>query len=261
MITLHPKIQALRDAVGHRPIHYFYPKRSEFEKKPIEVRSPKPKSDNERLIQQYFCIFGIPDDYGTVPVKGAFQKSLDERGPNTKANYKILALWMHDRRDPLCVPNVLKEDEVGLYGEYEPDQVPSGDRCVLQVRSGTINQGSYGFNYIWDKMEYVEDTGLILMKEIELLEVSPVSIGSQKETFVVRAPNGEFTDEFLEEETEDLIKQLPRKYHLEIRTLIDRHITLAELKPLEQKRQALGNDKPKQGLEDEVDIDYLISKF
>ena len=256
MQTLHPKIQALRNSIGHLPIHYFYPSQKKWDEKPIEIRSIK-TSDNqsERLIKQYFCIFGVPDDYGTVPIKGCFAKSLEERGPQSKANYKIVVLNQHDQKDPLCIPSVLKEDEIGLYGEYEPDEMPSGDRLVLQVRKGTINQGSYGFNYCWDKMDYDDLSGLILMREVDLFEVSPVTIGSQKSTFIVRSSNGQMVDQFLEEETEDLIKQLPRKYHLELRSIIDRHISLAKLEPAKKPLEIV---EPKQG---GLDLNYLISKL
>lgn len=250
-MQLHPKIQALRNSIGHNPIHHFFPK------KPVmETRAPK--VENDRLCKQYFAVWGVPDDWGTVPVKGCFSKSLEERGPNSKSNYKIVVLWQHDQRDPLCIPKVLIEDEVGLYGEYEPDSVPSGDRCILQLRSGTINNGSYGFNYVWDKMEYDDNTGLVLMKECNLFEVSPVTIGSQKETFAVRSANGTYTDPFLEDETEDLIKQLPRKHHLEIRSLINRHISLAKIQPAEPTEQTLETREPKQV---GIDYNYLISKF
>ena len=255
---LHPKIEALRSDIGHKPIHYFIPSKSEFDKKPIEIRSPKKPSENERLIKQYFCIFGVPDDYRTIPVKGCFTKSLNERGPKSASNYKVVVLNQHDQKDPLCLPSVLEEDEVGLYGEYEPDPMESGDRLILQVRRGTINQGSYGFNYIWDKMEYIEEMDAILMHEVDLQEVSPVTIGSQKQTFVVRSKDGELIDEFLGEETEEFIKSLPRKYHLELRCLIDRHITLAEMKPIEQRRKSLQINEPQQGKEK---LSYLINNF
>lgn len=248
-MALHPKVLELRNKVGYQPIYHFVPQKKAWDSKPLDIRSIKPaKKEGDRLIQQYFCIFGVPDDYGMVPVKGCFSKSIEERGPNSSSNYKIVVLNQHDQRDPLCIPLVLKEDEIGLYGEYEPDPMPSGDRLLMQVRRKTINNGSYGFNYVWDKMEYDDDTGLIFNKESELYEVSPITIGSQIETFVVRGNNG-WKDELLEEETEDLIHQLPRKYHLELRTLITRHISLAKLQPDELRQNPLEKrNKPrKQG--------------
>lgn len=245
---LHPKIEALRSTVGSAPIQRFNP--VSFE----ETREPK-IDENSRLIKQYFAIWGVRDSYGTAPLKGAFKKSIQERGPQSKAKSKIIVLWQHHSDDPLCVPNLIKEDDIGLYAEYEPDDVPSGDRCVTQVRSGTINQGSYGFNYVWDKMEYEESTDTVYMKECDLFELSPVTFGSCDKTYVKRNGEGVYVDEFLREETEDLIKQLPRQYHLELRNLIDRHITLAKNQPSEIRQKALENLKPEQ----ESLYDYLLN--
>lgn len=257
-MKLHPKILELRNKVGSAPIHHFYSTRAVGDTSMPEVEDDEDELPSDRLIKQYFCIFGVPDDYGTIPVKGCFAKSIEERGPNSKSNYKITVLWQHDEKDPLCIPTVLKEDEIGLYAEYSPDPIPSGDRCLIQVRSGTINNGSYGFNYIWDKMEYNEKTDMIMMHEVALFEISPVTRGSQTQTYVKRNANGIFEDKFLLEETEDLIKQLPRKHHLELRNLINRHISLAQSQPLDLREKALENDKPtKAGL----DYDYLISKL
>jgi hypothetical protein len=71
-----------------------------------------------------------------------------------------------------------------------------------------------------------------------------VTFGSCSETYVKRNSDGKFIDEFLIEETEDLIKQLPRQFHLELRNLIDRHITLAKSQPLEIRQKALDDFKP-----------------
>lgn len=250
MQKLHKKIEALRKSIGTSPIHRFYAQDH-------ENRAPK-VTDDSRLIKQYFCIFGIRDNYGTAPIKGAFSKSIQERGPQSKATSKIVVLNQHDQRDPLCLPLVLKEDDIGLYAEYEPDPMPSGDRLLMQVRRGTINNGSYGFDYVWDKMEYDEPSDTIYMMECELFEISPVTFGSQPETYVKRSASGEMEDEFLIEETDELIKKLPRNLHLEIRNIIDRHISLAKLQPLETRQSALEIIKPKNG---GLDYQYLLDNL
>lgn len=255
-MNLHPKIQALRNNVGSSPIRQFFPRPDAVI--PEQVRTPKVgATENDREIEQYFAVFNIPDSYGTMPVRGCFKKSIKDNGPKSQSNYKIPVCWQHDIKDPLCLPSTLEEDEYGLRGVYTPDPIPSGDRCVIQVRSKTINQGSYGFNYLWDKMEYDETLDVIKMYEVDLIEVSPVTRASQKETFC-RNADGIAIDEFLIEETEDFLKQIPRKYHNELRALIDRHITLAKAQPHETRQIALDNGKPQQvGL----DYNYLISKL
>lgn len=256
--NLHPKILALRNKLGHIPIHEFKPNAKKYSEVPMEQRMPKIEDENPRLIKQYFCIWGVPDDYGTQPMKGCFKKSLSERGPDTNASNKIVILNQHSQRDPLCIPKVLIEDEIGLYGEYIPDEgITSNDELIIRVKKKTINQGSYGFNYVWDKMEYDDKTGIIYMYECELFEGSPVTLGSQGGTFVVRNKNtGKVEDQFLEEDTESLIRQVPRKLQLELRQLITRHISLAEFQPPEKKQKALRKGKPEQRIIE--DVDFII---
>lgn len=232
---LHSKIKELKLRVGQNPISYSN----------VKFDHRAKVGTDSRLIKAYHAVWGVPDDYGTVAVKGCFSKSIQERGPQSMAKQKILTLYMHDQSDPLCVPKVLVEDDYGLYAEWEPDEVPSGDRTVMQVRSGTINQFSYGFNYVWDKMTYDEKTGLVYMNECELYEISPVSFGSNRETFAVRSVE-ELEKDFidLQEETEYFIKSIPRKQQLELRQLITRHISLSKVEPLELRQKALENKEP-----------------
>jgi len=257
--TLHPKILALRNKLGHIPLHEFKPNRKKYGSVNIEYRMPKIEEENPRLIKQYFCIWCVPDDYGTRPVKGCFTKSLNERGPNTSATNKIIVLNQHIQREPLCIPRLLKEDEIGLYGEYIPDEgIVSNDELVIRVKNGTINQGSYGFNYVWDKMEWNEKDQCIDMFECELHEVSPVTLGSQGGTFVVRNKNtGRMEDQFLEDDTESLIRQVPRKLQLELRQLITRHISLAQMQPV-KKSKTTAKGKPEQrGIDVETILEHL----
>lgn len=244
---MHSKIKELRDLVGYKPIYTFMPNRKMYDVVSVDKKFPKrDDSDNPRLIRQYFCIWGIPDDYGTRPVKGCFSKSIRERGPESSASNKIIILNNHNQKEPLCVPIILKEDEIGLYGEYIPDEgIQSNDDLVIRVKSGTINGGSYGFHYIWDKMEWNEKDKVIDMYECELFECSPCTFPSQVETFVVRNSKGVIIDDSLEEDTESLIRKIPRNLQLETRSLINRHISLLKSQP-QKKESALRNKEPKQ---------------
>jgi len=258
---LHPKIQALREKVGYLPIYEFRPNRKAYDALPDDkkkIRSSETESNRE--IEQYFAIWGVPDDYGTQPMPGCFIKSINDRGPKTKATNRIVVLNQHDRRNPLCIPTSLEEDEIGLRGKYTPDaDIEENNTLVKRVKSGTINGGSYGFGYVWDKMIYDDKTDIIHMYECELYEVSPVTLASQGESYVVRGKSGLYEDKFLEEETEDLIKKIPRQHQLEMRSLIARHISLAGKQPLEKRRKALNDGKPKQ--RSAIDYDYLTENL
>jgi uncharacterized protein len=240
-MKLHPKIAELQQKMGTTPF---------WTGMNIETRKAKAET-TDRNIKAYYCIFGEIDSYRTRWMKGAFKRSIDERGPKSSAKSKIPVLWMHDRSDPIGLPSILEEREEGLYAEFEPDDVPSGNRAVTQIRSGTVNNFSFGFNPIWEKMEYDYENDCINMLEAELLELSPVTLGANRNTHSVRGKDGEYEDMFLIEETEDFIRSIPRRQQLELRQLIDRHITLAKC----SKPSETGS------VDEVVDYDYLIKNL
>lgn len=189
-------------------------------------------SEADRTVKGYLIVWGVKDTYDTIFVRGCCAKSIRERGPESEAKQKIAHLWQHETDNPTGRFLVLREDAYGLYFEAELDEVPIGERELKQIRSGTLNQFSVGFNYIWEKMEYDEDKEAIMLYEIELMEGSVVTFGSNAETYAMRSPEQIVTEkENLIEETEDFIKSLPRARQLELRQLIKRHIAIAALKP------------------------------
>jgi HK97 family phage prohead protease len=242
-MKLHPKIAELQSKIGTTPIW-----RGNNLLQPEETRKAN-NADTGRIVKSYHCMFNEVDDRGTVFLPGAFKRSIEERGPKSTAKYKITVLWMHDQRDPIGLPTVLEERDAGLYAEWEADDVPNGDRAVKQIRSGTINNFSFGFNPIWDKMEYNEKLDVIEIREVELLEISPVTIGANMNTYAVRGTGLE--DEDLIEDTEDFIRSIPRRQQLELRNLIDRHILLA---------QRTKNDKSEKSGSG-IDYKYILEKL
>lgn len=240
---MHPKIKELR--LKAAPITY----------SSMTVDSKGELIDDERIIRGYLCVWGVRDSHGTGFIKGCFAKSLQERGVESNANQKIIFLWMHDQKNPIGQFRTLREDDYGLYFEAVIDDISEGDRAIKQVRSGTLNQFSFGFDYIWDKMEYDEKNDTVWIAECALYEGSVVSFGSIKETFAYRSMNEFENDmELLQEDTADFIKSIPRAKQLELRTLINRHIALAKVEPQELRQQALnGNEPQKSG----IDYNYL----
>lgn len=260
--SLHPKIQALRNSVGHLAIHRFIPSRK-TSKEYVSKSNPKMskrEESNVDEIEQYFAVWGVKDDYGTMPMKGCFKKSIKERGPSSDAPGKIIVLDQHRQHMPVSLPSEIKEDDIGLYGRYTPDPIPRNEDLKVQIRSGTINNGSYGFNYVWDMMEYDEKTDCIRMYECILEELSPCTFGSQRETFVIRNQNGIYIPSDLElvEDTESMIKKLPRQFHLEVRSLLNRHISLALQQPVEEIQKPLKKRKPRKQM---LDLSYITDNI
>jgi uncharacterized protein len=251
MKVLHPKIKALREAVG--PIVY----------SDLMVRADGKLSTNtnDRIIKGYACVWGVPDTYGTVWIKGAFSKSIQERGPDSGSKLKIVCLWQHITQDPIGRILVLREDDYGLYFEAEMDEgVVSAERALKQVRSGTINQFSFGFNYVWDKMEYDEQNDWVICMEGELFEISPVTRGAQKETYAIRSAEEQAgLIEELNEDTELFIRSIPRANQLEARQLFSRHISLRGTEPVKVDPTSL--QKRTEPVETAIDYNFLTENL
>ncbi len=206
---------------------------------------------DERIIKGYLAVWGIVDTFGTRFVKGCFAKSLSARGVGSNAKQKILYLWQHDMKDPIGQFRVLQEDDYGLYFEAEIDDVPSGNRALTQTRSGTINQNSFGFDYVWDKVEYNETDDAIDVFEAVLHEGSAVTFGSNSETYMMRSPEEITTaKEVLAEEVNEFASELPHKQRVIFKQLMTRHISIANA-----EAQSKRLDQVKEEQKDDV-IDY-----
>lgn len=156
-----------------------------------EVRSKWYKSmdsavsvdEESNKIFGYLAGFGNVDSDGDLIIKGAFSKSIDERGPESSTARKIAFLYMHDMKIPVGKFTKLQEKDQGLYYEANLDLVPFvTDTVKPQLKSGTLNQHSIGFNYVYDKMQYDEEKDCFVCKEIDLFEGSIVTLGANENT-------------------------------------------------------------------------------
>jgi len=196
-----------------------------------------------RTIQGYLAVFGNKDLQGETLVRGCFAKSIQERGPNSNSKYKILMLWQHDFCDPIGQFTVLREDNYGLYFEAELDPVPNGDRALLQIKSGTLNQFSIGYDYVWDKVEYDETNDSLVLLEVVLYEGSVVTLGANMETYAIKAGQDLVAaKEDLDFETEEFLKTIPYSKRLELKQLLTKHIQLATLEPKKKKLKKAKED-------------------
>lgn len=195
-------------------------------------------SEDSRTISGYAAVFNNVDKAGDRLVKGCFAKSIKERGAESPANDKIMFLWMHKMDEPIGKITVLREDEHGLYFEAVIDKIPLGDRCIEQFKSGTLNQFSIGFNYVWDKCEYVElenGTAYFECKELILHEISVVSIGCNGETEFLGFKDGSDPYEEFQKEVSVALKDITNK--TEIMKLITKAYSLGKLEPTKSLKQ------------------------
>lgn len=141
--------------------------------------------ESKRIIEVKFASFGNVDSDGDLLVKGCFAKSIQERGPGSATNRKIAFVWQHDIKDPIGKILSIDEREDGAYASVQLsnfDAVPNAKRAYYQLQDGDINQFSFGFEYIWDKLDYDETLDAFIVKEVKLYEISPVTLGANEMT-------------------------------------------------------------------------------
>ena len=207
-----------------------------FETKDITINS------ESRRISGYAAIFGNKDKAGDILIKGCFSKSIQERGPQSNANDKIIHLWMHNMNEPVGKIVTLIEDDKGLYFEADIDKIDLGDREITQLESGTINQFSIGYSYVWDKVDYDSDKDAFIVKEVVLYEISAVSIGCNGETYYTGLKTAEEVEDKvieLHSEIENSLQGLSIKKKTEILGLFSKFKALMLIKPEEDMKSML----------------------
>ena len=141
--------------------------------------------DDRKAIEIKFASFGNTDSDRDLLVKGCFAKSISERGPESSTNRKIAFCWQHDIKDPIGKIEKIEEREDGAYAVVKLcdfEAVPNAKRAYSQLQDGSINQFSFGFNYVWDKVEYDEEQDCFVVKEVKLHEISIVTMGANEQT-------------------------------------------------------------------------------
>ena len=185
-----------------------------------------------RTISGYGAIFNNVDRQGDVLLPGCFAKSIQERGPLSDANGKILFLWQHESDQPLGRITVLQEDAKGLYFEAVIDEIELGDRCIKQLESGTLNQFSIGFSYVWDSVRYDDARDAYLVGEVKLYEISVVSIAANPETeYLGLKADGADPVDALNAELAAFMKGMPIDRQQKLQSIMAKAISLAGRRP------------------------------
>lgn len=196
------------------------------------------KADKEtRKVSGFLAAFNNVDSMGDMLIKGCFAKSISERGPASTTHGKIAYLWMHQMDEPIGHFTKLEETEEGLYFEAYVDKVEKGDEVLEQYASGTLNQHSIGYRYVWDKCKFEtrkgpdgEDMQVFVCYELKLFEGSVVTLGANENTPFTGFKSDQIEDERkkLIRETETFVKDLDPEQQYKIRQLISKHIALHE---------------------------------
>lgn len=162
-------------------------------RKEFDVTKAAVVDEDKHVIRLKFASFGNKDSAGDILVKGCFAKSINDRGPESNTNRKIAFLWQHNMADPIGRILSIEEREDGAYAEVQLsnfDAVPNAKRAWYQLVDGDINQFSFGFQYVWDKMEYDENLDAFIIKEVILHELSVVTLGCNERTEFIGTVKG-----------------------------------------------------------------------
>ena len=95
------------------------------------------------IITGYFSAFGNIDSDGDIMMPGAFQRSIQDWGPDAKG--RIKHLMNHDPSQPLGKILELKEDGYGLYYRSQIGKHRLGQDFIKMVESDLIKEHSIGF--------------------------------------------------------------------------------------------------------------------
>ena len=128
------------------------------------------------IVTGYFADFNSFDSDGDVIKLGAFTKTINEYGPNSRKP-RIKHLLDHDPSQPLGVITELKEDTKGLYYESKLGTHALGEDFVKMVDSGLITEHSIGyrtvkFNQLKPWSEAREGDAIRELTELKLWEGS-----------------------------------------------------------------------------------------
>lgn len=141
------------------------------------VLSIKAMDDETGEFEGYGSTFGgEPDSYGDVIAKGAFASSLKSHA--TKATMPKM-FWQHNPSEVIGKWLSASEDDHGLLlkGRLNKD-VQRGREAYALLKAGDIDGLSIGYRI--KKHEVNDETGVWLLKELDLMEVSVVSIGANE---------------------------------------------------------------------------------
>jgi len=146
-----------------------------------------------RRVKIALSAFNNVDSDNDVILKGAFSKSILERGPDSTSNRKIKFLRYHDFEHEIGVFKSLEESHDHLIAWADLGRSAKGEAAFLDYQDGIITEHSIGFQTIQDKI-YLREDGIREIKEVVLWEGSAVTFGANSDTPVFSVSKGNKTE-------------------------------------------------------------------
>ncbi len=141
------------------------------------------KFQGDRLVQTenriggYASLFGLKDEQGDIVVKGAFEKSLMERGIKG-----VKMLWQHDPAQPIGYWTTIQEDAKGLYVEgVILDDLAKGKEALSLLKARAVTGLSIGYRTLVSGNTKSRER---ILKSLDLWEISLVTFPMLREAEV-----------------------------------------------------------------------------
>lgn len=236
----------------------------------------KDMTADKRSVAIYLSKFDNIDSDLDVIQKGAFKKSIEERGPSSVSNRKIAFLRYHDWEQQIGKFLSLEEDDYGLFAVAQCGNSTKGEDAWQDYQDGIIREHSIGFQYIQDKIKWIEDTkmeqgGYFMITEVKLFEGSAVLFGANEETPVVDVMKSENRKSYAQKVSSDIDTVTraivrgqgtdERLYELEMKLkyLNNQLLLLAQTEPLDVKHSVIV--EPTLVVENSFDWNRVVSNL
>lgn len=127
--------------------------------------------DETGVFEGYASMFDQVDSVDDVVARGAFKNSINQIN---KSGRKLPMLWQHDQRSPIGMWEEMREDAKGLFvkGILFVDDVAQAKTAYAFLKKRVVDGLSIGYRTVDSSF----DKGVRILKEINLLEISLVTI-------------------------------------------------------------------------------------
>jgi len=157
------------------------------------------KAIEGRTVTGIASVFGNIDSYGDIMHPGSFTKTIKE------GMRRVRHLWQHDTfAPPIAAIKGMREVGMEELPEQVRDEFPDaigglevsreylnterGNEVLEGIRSGAINEMSFGFNPVKEDFEDVDGRAVRNIREVRLWDTSDVNWGANPATAASKSP-------------------------------------------------------------------------
>jgi HK97 family phage prohead protease len=129
-----------------------------------------------RTFTGYASVFGNIDSYGDIMEKGAFKKTIQERGDRIKV--------MYNHTFTIGRSLELEETPKGLFVKGYISQTHRGDEVLTLMADGAIDEMSIGYQAVKHVQDTHEGKSVRRLTEVKLFEFSPVDFAANDQAII-----------------------------------------------------------------------------